>query len=178
MNAMVRLDEEAQEAAPIAGVLTDQQSLFARHYVELGGNAQKAAELAGYAGGRYGYQLARLPHVQAAIRREQERLVQEGGTKGLKWMVGALDEPKLSGAVRFQCARWLAEAAGHGLAAQRAALGLPASEKPLAEMTLDELDAFITAGKAGITRLKEERAKTIEGEVVRSDARSDEGGEA
>lgn len=178
MGAVMRLEHEGVEPEPL-GVLTAKQSEFVRQYVLLGGQPTKAAELAGYSQPHTrAYELQRLPHVQAAIRAEQERLVLEGGAKGLRWMVTALDDQKLSGAVRFQCAKWLAEAAGHGLAAQRAALGLPGADKPLSEMTLDELDAFIAAGKAGVEHLKRERLaqqeRTIEGEV-RKDVRSDDG---
>lgn len=100
-----------------------------------------------------------------------------GGSRGLRWMMDALDDQKLAGAVRFQCAKWLAEASGHGLAAQRAALGLPEQDKPLSEMTLDELDAFISAGKAATERLKQDRMRTIEGEV-RNDARNSDAQDA
>lgn len=160
MNAVIRV-EEAHEAA---GMLTEKQAAFVGLYVELGGQQTKAAELAGYADpGASAYRLMRLSHVQAAIRGEQSRLVLQGGAKGLKWMVGALDDPKLAGAVRFQAAKWLAEAAGHGLAAQRANLGLPPTDKPLSEMTLDELDTFIAAGKRAVDTLKQDRERTIEG---------------
>lgn len=178
MGAVMRLEHEGVESESL-GVLTAKQSAFVSHFVALGGQQGKAAELAGYAdAAASAHRLVRLPHIQAAIRAEQERLVLEGGAKGLRWMVTALDDAKLSGAVRFQCAKWLAEAAGHGLAAQRAALGLPGADKPLSEMTLDELDAFIAAGKAGVEHLKRERLaqqeRTIEGEV-RKDVRSDDG---
>lgn len=176
MNAMLK-PMEAQEDQGVPGVLTAMQAAFVKAYVENGGVAVRAAEAAGYAdpkGSAWG--LTRLPHVQGAIRQETERMVQGAGAKAVGWMVKALDDAKLPGAVRFQSAKWLAEAAGHGLAAQRAALGLPDSSKPLTEYTLDELDAFISAGKAGIERLKQERERTIEGSasVVRDDARSDE----
>lgn len=175
MNAVLALEhQEFGESTNLAGVLTEKQSLFVKFYVELGGQVVKATEAAGYADGRFGYQLQRLPHVQAAIRVEQARLIMgEGASKAVGFMVKALDDAKMSGAVRFQCAKWLAEAAGHGLAAHRAALGLPPSDKPLSEMTLDELDAFIGAGKHAVTKLKEDRARTIEGQLVHSDARSD-----
>lgn len=183
MNAVMKIEHDEELSSPIAGVLTDKQALFVKAYVEVGGNALRAAEQAGYAEPRSSaHYLTRQPHVMAAIRAEQSRFVLEGGAKALKWMVGALDDAKLPGAVRFQSAKWLAEAAGHGLAAQRAQLGLPASDKPLSDMTLDELDAFIAAGKRGVEHMKaqaaEQAQKTIEGQVVRSDARSEEGGEA
>lgn len=115
-----------------------------------------------------------LPHVQAAIRERTERMVLGGGVKAVGWMVKALDDAKMAGAVRFQCAKWLAEAAGHGLAAQRATLGLPLEDKPISEMTLNELDAFIAAGKAATERIRQDRVRTIEGDIVRSDARNSE----
>lgn len=174
MNAVLKLEDGVSIEPAYQGVLTDKQAEFARRYVQLGGSAEAAAIEAGYSGRTYGYQLTQLPHVQAAIRAEQERAVLEGSTKGLRWMVKALDDAKLPGAVRFQCAKWLAEAAGHGLAAQRAQLGLPQTDKPLSEMRLDELDAFISAGKKATERLREERTRTIEGQVVPSDARSDD----
>jgi hypothetical protein len=175
MNAMLKPLEEDEDRAA-AGVLTEKQAEFVRQYCLLGGQPTKAAELAGYAQPHTrAYGLQRLPHVQAAIRRETERMVMEGGTAGVRWMARALDDAKLPGAVRFQAAKWLAEASGHGLAAQRAALGLPVQDKPLSDMTLDELDAFISAGKAGIERLKQDRERTIEGTVVRDDARNVEG---
>lgn len=178
MNAVLRLDHDPE----LAGVLTEKQAAFVRAMVRNGGNQTEAAREAGYGDpGARGWGLMQLPHVLAAIRAETERTMAGAGAKAVGWMVKALDDQKLAGAVRFQCAKWLAEAAGHGLAAQRAALGLPAQDKPLTEMTLDELDAFISAGKAATTRLREERERTIDGqsiEVARSDARSDDKGQA
>ena len=160
------------EIEPIDGAygsaLTDKQALFARRYVELGGSAEVAALEAGYSDGKYGYQLTRLPHVQAAIREAQERMVAEGASKGLRWMVKALDDAKLSGAVRFQCARWLAEAAGHGLAPARARLGLDGDDKPESELTLAELDARIRAGERAVAVMREAaaNAQAIPGQLV------------
>lgn len=171
---MMKIDADAGEIADVRGVLTEMQAAFVRFYVSLGGDATKAADAAGYTHpGPRGYELTQKPHIQSAIRIEQGRLiVAEGATKSINFMIRAIDDQKLTGAVRFQSAKWLAEAAGHGLAAQRAMLGLPPQDKPLSEMTLDELDAFISAGKAATTRLKEERDRTIEGRVVRDDVRS------
>lgn len=174
MNAIVKV-EDGELSAPIAGALTDKQALFVRAMVRNGGNQTEAAREAGYGDpGARAWELMRLPHVLAALRAETERQVLAGSAKGVGWMVRALDDPKLPGAVRFQCARWLAEAGGHGLAAQRAALGLPGDEKPLSDMSLAELDAFIAAGKAAAAQLATDRARTIEGSVVPSDARSED----
>ena len=172
MNAMMKLDEDADFLPSVSGSLSDMQTVFVEHMLNTGGNQKRSAELAGYSNPSVdAWRLMQLPHVQAALRAGTERMLAGAGPKSVKWMVDALDDAKLAGAVRFQCAKWLAEAAGHGLAAQRTALGLPLQDKPLSEMTLDELDAFISAGKAATDRLKQDRARTIEGEV-RSDARS------
>lgn len=173
MNAMMKLDEDADFLPSVAGPLTDKQAAFVRELVRNGGSQTDAARVAGYGdAGARAWELMQLPHVLAAIRAETERMITGAGPKSISWMLKALDDAKMAGAVRFQCAKWLAEAAGHGLAAQRTALGLPLQDKPLSEMTLDELDAFISAGKAATDRLKQDRARTIEGEV-RSDARSE-----
>lgn len=86
----------------------------------------------------------------------------EGLTNALRFMVSAPMNEKLPGAVRFQASKWVMEAAGQGLAAQRAALGLPPEDKPLSEMSTAELDGLIGAMR---TRLLETRAQVIEGEA-------------
>lgn len=175
MNAMLRPLEDDEDRGA-AGVLTPMQAAFVRALVRNGGVQVEAAKEAGYSDPKSrGWGLMQLPHVQAAIRAETERMLAGAGAKAVGWMVKALDDPKLPGAVRFQSAKWLAEAAGHGLAAHRAALGMPPQDKPLSEMTLDELDAFISAGKAATERLRQDRERTIEGSVVRDDARNSGG---
>lgn len=172
MNAVLKAWDDDGDRGAI-GVLTDKQSSFVRALVRNGGNQTEAAREAGYGDpGARAWDLMRLPHVLAAIRAETERTMAAGGAKAVGWMVKALDDPKLPGAVRFQSAKWLAEAAGHGLAAHRAALGMPVQDKPLSEMTLDELDAFISAGKAATERLRQDRERTIDGLVVRDDTRN------
>lgn len=123
----------------------------------------KAAALAGYAHpDQQANYLTKQLNVQQALQRESQRvLMTEGLPNALTFMVSAPMNEKLPGAVRFQAAKWVMEAAGHGLAAQRAALGLPADDKPLSEMSTSELDGLIGAMR---TRLMETRAQVIEGE--------------
>ena len=172
MNAMLKPSEDEFLAALPSNGLTDKQCLFVRAIVRNGGNQTEAAAEAGYGdAGARAWELMQLPHILSAIRAETERMMASAGPKAIGWMMKALDDQRMPGAVRFQCAKWLAEASGHGLAAQRAALGLPVQDKPISEMTLDELDTFIAAGKAATERLKQDRMRTIEGEV-RNDARN------
>jgi len=99
-----------------------------------------------------------------AITRESERrLLTEGQQAALAFMIKAPGNEKLPGAVRFQASKWLMEKAGHGLAAQRAALGLPAMDKPLSEMSLAELDTFLHAGITALEHVKQQEARTIDG---------------
>lgn len=164
------------------GALTEQQATFVREYVKNGGNAQLAVEAAGYSSKIYGYTLVKLPHIQAAIRAERERAIAtEGASIAWATMKDLMQNPKYTGAVKFQAAKWTLEAAGSGLAAHRAALGLPDNDKPLSEMTLAELDAFMSAGKQALDTLREQRERVIEGVIVddaRDNARNPEGEDA
>lgn len=144
--------------------LTEKQAEFVRLYA--GGMEQtKAARLAGYAQPTTdGYRLLQTQSVVAAINREAEhQLTTEGVRKATAFMIRAVDDPKLSGAVRISAAKWVLENAGHGLAAQRAALGLPVSDKPLSEMSLAELDTFLHAGITALEHVKAQEQRTIEG---------------
>lgn len=158
----------------ITGVsgLTEKQALFVRKFIELGGALSKAAEAAGYADPpSSAHYLMRQPHILAAIRAEREREIQtKGATTAWATMLDLMTNPKYTGAVKFQAAKWTLEAAGHGLDAHRAALGLPHADKPLSEMSLEEIETFIVAGRRAVDTLKEEKARVIEGEVVQ-DAR-------
>lgn len=135
--------------------LTPKQSAFVTNLV-LGNPPGKAAEMAGYSyPDQSSWRLTRVPAIQAAIRKESERiLITQGVPAALGFMISAPADKKLPGAVRFQAAKWVMESAGHGLAAQRAALGLPGDDKPLDEMSVGELEAFLAAGQSAIAAIK------------------------
>lgn len=150
---------------------TDHRGLTAKrrkfvNNVLLGLKPAKAAEVAGYScPAQAANYLTNQLSIQNAIQRESQRvLMTEGLSNSLRFMVSAPGNEKLPGAVRFQAAKWVMEAAGHGLAAQRAALGLPDSDKPLSEMSITELDAFLAAGRGAIAQIKANEMRTIEGE--------------
>jgi len=135
-----------------------------KHYSN-GVTQTKAAELAGYSNpGTDAWRLLQTPSILDAITRHaQQRLITEGQQAALAFMIKGPSNEKLPGAVRFQCAKWVMEAAGHGLAAQRAALGLPADDKPLSEMSITELDAFLAAGRGAIAQMQSDKMRTIDG---------------
>lgn len=165
MNAMLRpATKRPQRAVATTSGLTEMQADFVRKYV--GGLSQtEAARLAGYSQPNVdGYRLLRQQSVIEAVNRETERvLMTEGQQAALAFMIKAPGNEKLPGAVRFQASKWLMEKAGHGLAAQRAALGLPANDKPLSEMSLAELDTFLHAGITALEHVKAQEQRTIEG---------------
>lgn len=69
--------------------------------------------------------------------------------------------------VRFQAAKWTLEAAGQGLAARIADSGTQATDKPLIEMSLQELEAFIDKGRQTLNSLKDVTpAIPVESQVV------------
>lgn len=164
LNAVMKPLETGDGGLYGDGSLTGKQAEFVKLLVS-GVPQGKAAELAGYTyPDSNASRLVRLPHVQAAIQRESQRvLLTDGVANALSFMVKGPANEKLPGAVRFQCAKWVMEAAGHGLAAQRAALGLPDSDKPLSEMSINELDAFLAAGRGAIAQMKAQEMRTIDG---------------
>lgn len=156
MNAVMKPLDEFGDGGPVdSRGLTDRRSAFVKNVLQ-GMKQGKAAELAGYAHpDRAASYLVRQPAIQDAIRRESERiLLSEGLGNALQFMVKAPADPRLPGAVRFQAAKWVMENAGHGLAAQRAALGLPGEDKPLDQMSVGELEAFLSAGQSAIAAIK------------------------
>lgn len=111
--------------------LTAQQAEFVRAFVANGGKRREAARAAGYRDFQHeGCRLLNVPRVRDAIRVEQERTIEcEGASRALQTMLSLLecDSPQ----VRFQAARWLFEAAGHGLAAKGGTASTSREGKPL-----------------------------------------------
>ena len=165
LNAVMKRIPDAEDDGPIGPEgLTNKQALFVKALVA-GRKQGEAAVAAGYVGypDSNASRLVRLPHIQRAIQRETERrLLVEGIPSALEFMVNAPGNVKLPGAVRFQAAKWVMEAAGHGLAAQRAALGLPGDDKPLDEMSPGELEQFLKAGLGAIEQIKSQRERVID----------------
>jgi len=146
--------------------LTEQQTEFVRQMIVNGGNEHNAAKAAGYDADYIKtavYRLRRNPKVVDALRRERENWIQTtGGSLAIKTLEALMIDPAVSGQVRFQAAKFTLEAAGHGIQVQKLQLGLPDPDKPLSDMSLTELEAFLKAGSSAIATLQDERAKTID----------------
>lgn len=138
--------------------LTEKQKNFAYQYVRLGGNRTRAAQAAGYSSpdNRTSYLLVNNPLIQQEIRKQREKqLHTETATLALSVMTDLMIDTKISPSVRFQAARWTLEAAGHN-SNENKGLGFD-QDKPLTEMSLNELQAFIAAGSQAVETMKQPR---------------------
>ena len=137
--------------------LNDRERTFVDALVKNGGNQKAAATAAGYAHPAIaGHKVARRPRVMAELRAARERTLNNRlATLALNTMEELMSDTKVSPAVRFQAARWTLEAAGHSPRALRD-IGFD-PDKPLTEMNLSELQAFIAAGSQALEHLKQPR---------------------
>lgn len=117
------------------------QREFVVQTVRMGMNPSAAARVAGFAApGQAGYELTRLPHVQAAIQLERQRYISgELANVATGTLRQVMEDKKAPAAARVQAARTVMEMAGH--------LGKGAKDdredKPLSEMDAQELAALI-----------------------------------
>lgn len=136
---------------------------FVRAMVDNGGNQKAAARTAGYATpDKDGARLVRQPRILAELRRQREKKIQTKlASLALGTMRDLMVDEHVSPAVRFQSARWVLEAAGHN-SKEIKQLGFD-PDKPLTEMSLTELQAFIAAGSQAVETLKQPRLVSGDG---------------
>jgi hypothetical protein len=133
------------------GGLTKKQQKFIHAYVENGGNGQAAARAAGYSvsphEGRVVHRLLTDPVVRGAIHNERDRKI---GTRLASRALSVLEElmtsPATPAPVRYQSARTVLQMAGHG-GAEQESRQTPV-DRPLVELSLAELEAFVRDGEA------------------------------
>ena len=114
------------------------------------GDQEAAEAAAGYANRAVAAAAWRGSRVQAAIKALTRSHIRGPSViKAIRTMDELMDEkPGRSDAVRLTAAKWVLESAGHGAKADSDGL----SDKPLAEMTEDELGRFIASQAAVIER--------------------------
>lgn len=147
--------------------LTPMQREFVCALVRNGCSATKAAEMAGYKEPRISaFNLRQLPHVAAAIRMERARYISgELANIATGTLRNILTDSEAPAAARVQAARTVLEMSGEIGRGKKDA----DEDKPLSEMTPDELTRLID-------RWTEERAslaKPVAAEVVEVVARAD-----
>lgn len=117
------------------------------------GNSKFAAQESGYVTDKERFRLSSDPKIVAQVALERARLFNmELGGLAYSCLVELLTVPKTPPAVRFQAAKFVMESLGHGKAD---AVQAPDTDKPLADMTLAELGAFIRQGEATLNAMRE-----------------------
>jgi len=133
----------------MAQEILDQQKAFAEAYVLGRGNATQAAIEAGYAPASARQTASRLlhtPHVQDAIRHAQAYVLRgKLASKALGVLEKILDDDDAPPGVRVDAAKTVLDRAG--LPAMRAPDSVD-EDRPLEEMTVVQLEAFIAEGRA------------------------------
>jgi hypothetical protein len=150
--------------------LTDQQTAFIAAYVANGANAPEAAKQAGYSHWQSeSWRLMQNPAVRAALHAEADKRLAGAGAIGIGVLVEIARDKGAPAPSRVSAAKWLAEAAGHGLAARKAG-ETDGETKPLEEMTAAELVAAIAGIHGAVQQMTAEKAEAeslvIEGRLA------------
>jgi hypothetical protein len=121
--------------------LTPMQRAFVTRLVRIGGNVLEAARQAGYSDAKTaGYDLSRLPHIQAAIRLERGKYISgELANIATGTLHDILLDKEAPASARVQAARTVLEMSGDIGKAKRT----DDDDRPLSEMTAEELARLI-----------------------------------
>lgn len=135
--------------------LNPQQAAFVDAYVANGGNALAAAKSAGYADG--GHHLIANHKVREAIELKRDIDIKTtGATQAWQVMQSLLTDPTAPAQVRFQSARWILEASGHGLSAVAAAIQMgKQAGKDQHEMSVSELAEVVERGRKQLESMRQ-----------------------
>lgn len=140
--------------------LTPLQEAFVKFYGRHGGSPTVAAAAVGYANDQVGNQLLRLPHVLTALHREVQRSLLEDAPNNFRVMREIRDDDSAPKGVRVDVAKHLGRLAGH----VEPTKPTDQADKPLSEMSADELRAYVERSQREIDRLEGElasRAKDV-----------------
>jgi phage terminase small subunit len=153
------LAETPAAVATLDGVQTDRQADFVRYYAQTGVNGAEAARLAGYSEPKQAaWRLLSLPHVRAAVRAAREVAINGDLAKLALETLGQLMTAETTpAAVKHSAARTSLEMAGHLGKAPETAL----ADRPLAELSVAELQRFVEEGERALASVKIVPAKVI-----------------
>ncbi len=143
--------------------LTDMERAFVQEYLVNGGKQKAAATVAGYADpSACGWHLSRSPKIQSALRVLRQRKILALATAGLAFVEATIEGTNdATMSQRLKASMWAVELAGH--VAPKPGQEQPDEDKPMAEMTVSELEGVIRRGEEAIRRAQQ---PTIEGEAV------------
>ena len=154
---------------PTGERLTEAQRIFVEQYTQSGGKRSVAAKAAGISTA-YAQYLIYSPKIQDAMHAYRDAVLRtEGGAVGLQVLMDLAKDADTPYVIRHRVGKDLLELAGHMKPQANQPL---AADKPLMEMSVEELQAFINAGAGAVETLKNQRLRTIEGEVAPAQADS------
>jgi hypothetical protein len=156
--------------------LSEKQKIFVREYSR-GASATAAATVAGYSRpSTDGYRERKNPAVLQAIREAQTAQLGSLAGVAINTMRDVMTDETAPAAARISAAKWALEAAGFGLESQKAQLRLGLGEdKPLSEMTADELADFIVRRTDERKRANDAQTNpAIDAEVIEDQGVADE----
>jgi len=151
-------------------MLTDKQARFAKLIAD-GVPQTEAALAAGYANSSpnalavTASRLMRHPEIRrAAFEQREARLAGPLGQKAMATLESIIEDETAPAPARVKAAVWILEATGHGLQAKLGAarLGLNDGNKPLSQLTVEELESFVQGLESTEKRLKAASGKVIE----------------
>lgn len=160
----------------IAGTqgLTEKQAAYVAAFVANGGFAGAAAAKAGYEfPEQESWRLGTLPHVRAAIAAEVERRIAgEAAAAGVGVLLAVARDTGAPASARVAAGRGLLDAAGLLNRDRQKQSGQ--DSKPLSQMSISELEAFIAGGLKEVEA--REAARTVDGHAIAVEADSAQNG--
>jgi hypothetical protein len=136
------------------------------YYARKGISGAEAARLAGYSDAKQAaWSLLCKPHIRQAVRASREAAISGDLAKLALETLADLMRPETPAPVRLGASRTALEMAGH-LGARLP--DKPLSEKPLGEMTVAELEKFISEGQDALATVK-----IVPGAVIVTDSAPD-----
>ena len=139
--------------------LTDKQTAFVAALIETG-DAPTAAQLAGFLDrpSKEAWRLLRIPRVMAAVNAAVQIALAEDAPLARNLLRQYVKDPSMHPKIRLDAAKTLLDRAGHIAPKARDASG--GQDKPLNEMSRDELRALVDRYEAELTG----RAKLVSAE--------------
>jgi hypothetical protein len=152
--------------------ISEQQARFAVA-LAAGVTVARATDAAGMSRNDRAYLLLSDPRIQKARRLALQAQIEKDANLAYNVILEIATSDENAPTVRFQAASKILEMAGHGGGRQGQGADDNAGRKDLADMSVDELRAFVDAGAVRVAELRQ--ARTVNGVAVRvDDSQADE----
>ncbi len=152
-----------REVVNSSGLNPMQADFCVKHVVD-GLTRAEAARAAGFTHAYSSLDLLKNKSVRDCVNELRKAVIETDGVAiAWKTMQNLMTAAEVPHNVRFNAARWTLEAGGQGIAAKLAQAKIAVEkDKPLSEMTLSELEAFIQKGTSALKTIQEYQAPVME----------------